>query len=253
MMKIYEGPFLVIHFERKNNRFVQFWTSSPNNTQEFKSEMLTYTSYYRKHKPTQTLWLQKNFTLDLNSETQIWIEKEVNIPCVNYGNKKAAFVVGKDVLSHLSVINSFEETNSIVRPSHFATEQEALDWLNSTPAVSNEQAKTEIRFEGVDKEGNSIIKVKSPSNDITNTIKSFRSLIEENEFFKTNIDNYILLTKREKEVLALYAKGYKHQAIADKLHLSLYTVRTHWRNAKNKLDIKSFSDLMKYVAAFNLI
>ncbi len=54
-------------------------------------------------------------------------------------------------------------------------------------------------------------------------------------------------TKREKDVLILYAQGKKHQEIADELCISLHTMRTHWRNIKNKSDIKNMADVFQYV------
>lgn len=251
-MRIYQGPYLTINFEKENDRFVQFWSNSPNCVDSFKAEMIKYTSFYEVHRPSQSLWLHQNFTLQLDDETFLWIEKNVNIPCFEFGNKKAAFVVGKDVLVHLAVIDSFEKAKSIIKVGHFASEKEAISWLDKNTMSSHQKNKTEITFEGVDQNGNSIIQLKSNSKNISSTIKSFRDLIEENDFIKTNIDKYALLTKREKEVLKLMSTGKKHQEISDQLFLSLHTVRTHWRNIKEKLQITSFNEIIKYTKAFNL-
>ncbi|MDX1544683.1 MAG: hypothetical protein R3214_12135, partial [Christiangramia sp.] len=136
-MKIYESDYLIIQYEKKSDRFVQFWKASPPSFDIFKEELLTYTNYYKEHQPSQALWLQQNFSLPLNREIDEWIEENVNIPCVECGNEKVAFVVGKDVLVHLSVMNSFEETSSVVNPNHFASEQEARQWLDETSPESN--------------------------------------------------------------------------------------------------------------------
>lgn len=47
------------------------------------------------------------------------------------------------------------------------------------------------------------------------------------------------LTTREKEVLALLAKGKQTQAVADLLYLSPHTVHTHRKSIIKKLNIKS--------------
>jgi len=214
--------------------------------------MLIYTSFYEQHKPSQTLWLQQNFTLHLDNEVFSWIEKYVNVPCFKFGNKKAAFVVGKNVLSHLSVIDSFEKEKSVIKATHFASEKEARNWLDEIPESSKQDIKTEITYEGIDEKGNSIIKVKRASKDITKTIKSFKDLIEENDFIKKNIERYSTLTKREKEILKLYSSGQKPKEISDQLFISLHTVKTHWRNIKKKLQINSFNDIVKYTKAFDL-
>jgi len=251
-MKISESDLLTIHFEKETDCFVQFWKTSPETYEDLKKEFLIYISFYKKYKPTNTLWLQQNFCLSINADIENWIEEHVNIPCVEYGNRKVAFVVGKDVLVHLSVMDAFKEAKSIITPLHFATEKEARIWITETtpePVINN---KITILFEGVDEEGNSIIKIKRPSSDISNTIKSFGALIEENNFIKTNIAKFTQLTKREKEILVIFSKGMRQQEVADELYISVQTLRTHWKNIKNKLKIKSLVEVIKYVNAFDM-
>jgi DNA-binding CsgD family transcriptional regulator len=251
-MKLYESDFLLIQFEKENDCFVQFWKTSPECYSVLKKEFEVYTSLCLKHKPTKTLWLQQNFTLPITTEFHEWIEENVNIPCIENGIQKVAFVVGKDVLVHLSVMSYFEEANSVAHPLHFATENEARQWLNKSANISKKSSKIKILFEGVDEEGNSIIKIKRPSSDISNTIKSFGHLLEENNFIKSNIEKYSKLTKREKQVLVTFSKGFRQQEVADKLFISVQTLRTHWKNIKNKLEIKSMADVIMYVKAFNM-
>ncbi len=260
-MKVYQGKYLSILYEKENNRFVQNWISSPKDIEDFKSEMLRYVSFFKKHKPSQVLWLQQNMTISLDTNIQKWIEQNVNIPLLKVGsvsvNKDGtlplAFVVGKDVMVHLNVIDVFEKADiTTIKPKHFATEKEARDWLDEVPQKKPENSKIKISFNGVDKDGDSIIELKRPSNDITNTIKSFKNLIEENEFIKSNIDKYTSLTKREREILLHYSKNKTHQTISDELFISLLTVRSHWKSIKRKLHIQSFHDVVMYVEAFNL-
>ncbi len=47
------------------------------------------------------------------------------------------------------------------------------------------------------------------------------------------------LSEREMEILSYLAKGYHDQEIADKLFLSVKTVRTHLRNIYQKLHVRS--------------
>lgn len=251
-MKLYESDLLTIRFEKETNSFIQFWKTSPETYCDLKKEFLIFTDLYKEYKPTNALWVQQNFCLPLNENIYNWIEEHVNIPCVENGNRKVAFVVGKDVLVHLGVMNSFKEGKSIISPLHFATEKEARTWITATkpnPIINN---KITILFEGVDEEGNSIIKIKRPSSDISNTIKSFGALIEENSFIKNNISKFTKLTKREKEIMVVFSKGLRHQEVADELFISVQTLRKHWKNIKNKLDIKSIADVINYVKSFEM-
>jgi len=47
------------------------------------------------------------------------------------------------------------------------------------------------------------------------------------------------LSEREEEVLMLIAQGFKNQEIADKLFVSLNTVKTHTKNIFSKLDVRN--------------
>ncbi len=251
-MIIYESDFLRIHFEEENDCFVQFWKKSPRCYSVLKEEFKEYIALYRNHSPSKTLWLQQNFKLPINFETHMWVEENVNIPCLKNGNEKVAFVVGKDVLVHLSVMSYFEEANSVIHPLHFATENEARQWLNGAKDRCKKNTRIKILFEGVDEEGNSIIKIKRPSKDITSTLLSIGHVIEENNFIKSNISKYSRLTKREKEIMVIFSKGYRQQEVADQLFISIETLRTHWKNIKKKLAIKSIADVSHYVNAFDM-
>ncbi len=176
------------------------------------------------------------------------------MPCSENGKSEVAFVVSKDVLAYMSIIEIFEETEANVISKHFSTEEEeeALNWLNKEPEIPKKGIKTDITYKGVDKNGSAVIEVKSASSDLISTIKSFENLISKNDFIKSNIDKYASLTTREKEVVILSAKGQKHQEIANHLHISLHTVRTHWRNIKKKLNLSSLAEIIKYADAFDM-
>ena len=53
-----------------------------------------------------------------------------------------------------------------------------------------------------------------------------------------------LLSERERQVLEQLAKGYRYKEIADSLHLSIDTVRTHIRNLYDKLQVSSRTDAL---------
>jgi DNA-binding NarL/FixJ family response regulator len=55
-------------------------------------------------------------------------------------------------------------------------------------------------------------------------------------------DDIHLLTKRENEMLCLLVKGLRYKEIADKLFISVATVRTHIYNIYQKLHVQSRTD-----------
>lgn len=62
-----------------------------------------------------------------------------------------------------------------------------------------------------------------------------------------------VLSKRELEILKLYAEGKSSQEIADTLFISAKTVGTHKQNILEKLDLSSTADLVKYALKHGII
>ncbi len=62
-----------------------------------------------------------------------------------------------------------------------------------------------------------------------------------------------LLTRREKEVLALIAEGLTNHEIGEKLFISTTTVDTHRKNLLAKFGVKNTATLIRLAAQFRLI
>jgi len=61
------------------------------------------------------------------------------------------------------------------------------------------------------------------------------------------------LTEREFEVLVLIARGYSNREIAEKLFLSLPTIKTHVSNLFTKLDVKRRTQAIKRARELKMI
>jgi DNA-binding NarL/FixJ family response regulator len=62
-----------------------------------------------------------------------------------------------------------------------------------------------------------------------------------------------ILTKREKEILALIAQGLTDKEIAEKVFLSPLTITTHRKNILSKLGLKNKVELTRFAMENNLI
>ena len=68
-----------------------------------------------------------------------------------------------------------------------------------------------------------------------------------------DMDSYMLLTAREREVLELLARGASYAEIANKLTISPRTAETHRTNIMRKLDLKSTAEITLYAVQRGLI
>jgi len=78
-------------------------------------------------------------------------------------------------------------------------------------------------------------------------------LLNENVFFKKNLNKFLNLGNRAKEVLRLVALGKSSGEIAQELNISPDTVNTHRKNIKKKLDISTSFEFTEYARAYDLI
>lgn len=78
-------------------------------------------------------------------------------------------------------------------------------------------------------------------------------LLAESEFYRENLDKYLGLGKRAREVLRLVAMGRSSAEIADELCISTDTVNTHRKIIKQKLGISTNYEFTEYAHAFDLI
>ena len=94
-----------------------------------------------------------------------------------------------------------------------------------------------------------------------------------NDFYSDNISKIILksyiekaklnaeellnphevLSKREIEILTMFAEGFINKEIADKLFISIRTVESHKKHIMQKLNLKTQVELVKYAIRHNLI
>jgi DNA-binding NarL/FixJ family response regulator len=61
------------------------------------------------------------------------------------------------------------------------------------------------------------------------------------------------ISKREREVLKLIAKGFKNREISVKLDISTKTVETHRANIMNKLALRNAAQLIHYAIRTGLV
>ncbi len=64
---------------------------------------------------------------------------------------------------------------------------------------------------------------------------------------------HAMLTRREREILALIGAGHTNQEIAEQLSLSINTVQAHRSHIIDKLNLHSRADLMRYAVRVGLL
>ncbi len=114
-----------------------------------------------------------------------------------------------------------------------------------------------------------------PKQDSTTAIllEAIRTIANGEEFYSPSISKIVMksfinnikstsvsdiakkhqLTSREKEILKLYVEGYTNNEIAEKLNLSVFTVKTHKNNIMQKYSFKSTVEMIKFALRNNIV
>jgi len=261
-MEVYKGPHLVINHEQANSRLISTWKSSPPNDLAYRKELIQHLYIVQEIKPAQVMWLMENLTFKIDDATKIWADENISKPIFKSGFiakrqdgfHQVAIIVGHDVLAYLEVTDIFNEhSSSGFKPKYFATETEAKSWLNGDLNIKDFKSGDEltINFKGIDDKGKAVFEFKEQISNFASTINSFKTIIEQPHFIKNNIDKFSNLTKREKETLKFIINGDDNKQIAEKMHVSPNTIRTHRNRIWKKLEIQNLRECLRYSCFFN--
>ena len=73
------------------------------------------------------------------------------------------------------------------------------------------------------------------------------------EYQRSSKTEIPVLSRREKEILALIAEGYTSPQMAEKLFVSPHTIDTHRKNLLMKLDVKNTATLIRFAVEHKLV
>ena len=260
---VYIGPYLAIKYEQESSRLVSTWKSNPPNDLAYRKELIEHLHIAKNIKPCQIMWVLENLAFKVDDVTKKWVDKNISEPIFSAGFvgknhdgfDQVAFVVGKDVLAYIEVMDIFQDNPSHgFVPKYFATETEAENWLNEESIEKDgktDNQSVSVTFKGIDDNGKVVFEVKDQASRFGSTVNLFKTIVEQNHFMKNNVNIYSSLTKREKETLKFIVFGYTNQQISVEMNVSLHTIRTHRNRIWKKLGITHIRDCLKYECFFS--
>jgi len=244
-MEIYQSDRLLI--TKKNNTLIHEWTTNNVSIDEFQTELKTSAAFSKEICPNSVLWLQENFDFNIPPNLFNWIENNIVVPTFNTGMDNLGFTVSNDMMAHLSVMKSFEEVESVIKPNFFTDKNAAIIYFNQKAKLKNDLTYR-VRELG------NIAKVDITINFdlLPKVISLLEDFEKEQQFVKDNINKFNSLSKRELQIVKLIVNNYGSKEIACKLLISVLTVGTHRKSIIKKLKIKRPMDWLLFGRAFNL-
>lgn len=245
-MEIYQSKNLII--QQKGDLFIQEWKNVALNTEDFTKELKTFLSFYEKARPKSVLWLQENFNLQIPPSLYKWIENDIVKRQYETGMTNLGFTVSSDMLSHLSVMASFEKIESVIQPNFFIDKNKAIHYLDKEV-----KRKTKLEYKVKQFDDFAKIDIKLDFNMLPKVISSLKKIEKEQVFVTKNLANIRSLSIREMQIFKLIINGYSSKEIATSLFIETSTVSTHRKKIIQKLQIKRPVDWYLIANYFNLL
>ncbi len=140
--------------------------------------------------------------------------------------------------------NNSENRNKVFSSTWYLESSNGWEWCYTSikPAIFHENGAVKY-----------MVGVGCSINNMMKTKTQFRRFRKDLNFFEENLEKYLSMTEREKEILKLITEEFTSREIAEKLFISHLTVDTHRKNLIEKLEVKNSLGLAKYSLLFNLM
>ena len=254
-MEIYQSELLHIEYVSELDMMIQNWSDHQLSPEDFQREALSYIDLLSKVKPRKVLWDHRNFSFQIPDPLFQWIEESINISGKNWGVDHLAFVLSRDLYHQITLLEPLKQKESAFHPHYFISREKAIHWLKVNPpekadspdftenvyhytidVINSDEKSLAIKFEGNEQYVSGQLK----------------KLMAEYDFVQRNRKKFLSLTKQQVKILMYLAKGYTNPLIAEAFFISIETVKTHRKNIKRKLEVKTDAALFEYARAFQL-
>lgn len=105
----------------------------------------------------------------------------------------------------------------------------------------------------LEEEGGKLMHVAIAVDETSQAARIMNYVCEQDEFVRKHYSQFMLLSKREREIITLIVDGKSSFFISEMLFISMHTVNNHRKNICRKLEVKSLSELIKFAIAFFII
>ena len=204
-----------------------------------------YKEIFEKIYPSKVLWDNSHFSFIISDELQKWVYNFLDKPVSDTGHAvNVAHIVSVDVLAQVSINEIYSKDNPLTyHPYFFSHMNQAVQYLTHDQPTPND---IELNIAHNYQNQRAQITLDVPLDKLPDYLEEFRRLLTNRNFLVEKHYLYHTLSSREKEILTFITRIHSNQEIADRLYLSVDTVKTHRKNIVRKLGCKHSSELMMY-------
>lgn len=245
-MELFNSNIASIDYFEDINLIRTSWKKCEN-SEDFMPIIKQVMEFYELLLPRKTLWNHTQFDLNISPDLQEWTEKTINIPSQRLNVfEKISFVVSKDTMSQMSVMQIFDDSACEFIPRYFIDEGESIAWLTQ-PLKKKTILPEEPPLLIVDRINDKIrLSIEIETDEFDEYLRLFDKLWKKRTLSLEAAQRLLSLTVRERTILKLIVQGKNNDFISDVLSISPHTVKTHRKNIYRKLACNRMEDLMKY-------
>ncbi len=248
-MNIYKSPYLRI--DKQNDQLIQTWTDQNLSIFNYQKELINFIDLFHKVKPKKLVWDIKACKLIIPKELDEWFAEKVLLPIYKKGIRELIFTVSENIAVHRSIVQSLDKAKEMIQSVYLPNQNEAVSYAASKKIPSTIPLSTKMEL---NTDLNSFnVNLKLASNNLPEFLRALDRIKLDNLFVEEKAGLFYSLTLREVQIFKLIALGKTNRIIASELFIEESSVKTHRKNIKRKLKIKSALDIFQYARCFHII
>ncbi len=134
-MNVLVTPYRTIEYDEEKSLILNTWTDATADLDDdtLKDDFQRYmTEVIEECKPRLIFHDVTDFQFSIVPELQTWIDAQVNMPAIELGLERVAFVVSTDIFAQVSIEQTMEENQrQELVTQYFDNRKEAIAWLIS--------------------------------------------------------------------------------------------------------------------------
>ena len=213
---------------------------------QYISAISVFKTFYEKTKSPYTLWDNSTFQHCISDKEKDWTNAFLNKPCIDMGFvKKVAIIISPETSGFNELIKIFGKESAGFWPGFYLQEAQAMEWIANKDLLPQDPTPPKITIKEAT-ENKVQLNIEINADELTLMMRQFKNLLSDQNGIKYKYACFQKLTKQERQVLLLVLNGFYNKEIAEKLCLSIETIKTHRKNINQKLECRHLSELYVY-------
>ncbi len=144
----------------------------------------------------------------------------------------------QNAIKHIRTYEAVGDNNSICSYFQYLNFNQKWQWIYTHKAFLSDYSYLNV--------GTQLLQIQG-------LYKTLNDILGETFINNDGWQKFNLLSKREKEIMKMFAEGKSKKDISEQLFISEHTVRTHRKNIMGKIEANSIRDIIRFTQALEIV